>query len=387
MGITIEIDNLAGINYLEYYITGFQQLKEKGIVDRVKITFGTDTWGQAVQPGYIPYYKNIFRLKAGPKFPSLVKPLTIANPTLGYYPSFYLFGRVSDGSTVKKFVIDTFDTPWDYPFIQDCDFYFKSQYPKTFSEGYVDLNRHIRMTFPQTVIANRSKVRPLILGRPLSRILNYSTNLRLLKKFGQIRSRSKREKRLLVFYGTPIVHPAYDHEPYHNPSIKRAEIATFVHDKVQGAKIILNISPEIERLGVLSAETLALKNKAPVTDATYLKWMRNSYSTLNISGLDGSIPWRIIDSYMSGMVPISDSFIIDWYEPLIAGKDYLSIGELGYELLEDVDLDGSFAQLKEYVENIETLWHEMAEYRSEKYDQYYSPEMVARYMLSEMGVL
>jgi len=387
MGITIEIDNLAGIDYLEYYITGFWLLKEKGIIDQVKITFGTDTWGQKVRPGYVPYYKKIFRLKGGQAFPSLIKPLTVADRSLDYLPSFYLFGRITDGNRSKRFVIDAFDTPWDYRFIEDADFYFKSQYPKTFSEGYVDLNRNNRFAFSEHVITNSRKVRPLILGRPLGRVLDFSLNKRLLNHYARLRSHTKRNTDLLVFWGTLIDHRVDLDPSIHHPSIKRAELATWVHGQISGSKTILSLTKEIEEMGILSAETLSLKNKVPVTDGKYQKLMRDSFATFNITGVNGSMPWRILDGFMSGMLPISDNFLVDWYEPLIPGKDFLSIGDLGYELLEDVDIEDSFSQLKEYVASIESYFFETAQYRTEKYNDFYSPEMVAFYMLREMGFL
>jgi hypothetical protein len=386
MGITIEIDNLAGIDYTEYYITGFWQLKEKGLIDRVKITCGTDPWGIKVKPGYFPYiYRKIYRYKGGQLLPFLIKPLTVTNPELGDIHQFFLFGRITEGKRSKTFVIDTSDVPWDFRYIDTTNFYFKSQFPKTFSKGYVDLSRHERFSIPENAIANSKKIHPLILGRPLGRILDFSLNKRLLNRYAQMRAHTKRKIRLLAFLGTMIDGFSLSTST-HPPSIKRAELVTKAHQQIPGSKCILSISKEIEEMNI-SAETLALKNRIPVTDRKYQRLIYDSYATLNITGAAGSIPWRILDGFLSGMIPISDNFLVDWYEPLTPGKDFLSIGNLGYELLQDVNIEDSFLQLKDYVENIETYYLSTAEERAEKFNNYFSPESVARYMLSEMGYL
>lgn len=369
MGITVEISKFPAFQYSEYFLTGFNILKEKNIIDQLKIDCS-----QSAKPG------NFHRLTH--KFKKKISSTNLENSN-----NSHLVGTISDGYNKKKFAINILDTPWtfDSAYLEDVDNYFKCQYPRDFKKGYFKITQSEKVKLPEFVLCNSYKIKPLMLGRPLSRVLDFSLNKKILKKYEEGRKTLPREHKMLIYFGM-----AYDNEPVpntHHPHLKRAMAIDWASRNVSGAKIIFNLSQQQEFLDKLSPSVKSLADKSKITDKMYLDLVQNSLSTLNITGLRGSIPFRVIDSFLSGMVLISDNMLVDWYEPLIPEKDFLSIGDLGYEKLEDISFENSCKKITDFLENIEDIFVETADYRESKYNDYYSPEAVAKYILNENGMI
>jgi hypothetical protein len=369
MGITVTINKFPSFQYSEYFLTGFKILKEKNTIDRLKIDFS-----QNVRPG------NLYRVTN-----KLKKKLFSSN--VSNFNNSHLLGTISDGHSTKKFAINILDTPWSFDtnYLENVDSYFKCQYPSDLKKGYFQITQFEKIQIPELVLYNSSKIKPLMLGRPLSRILDFSKNQKILKTYEIKRKVLPREHKILIYFGM-----ANDNEPVpntHHPHFKRAMIAEWANRNISGAKIIFNLSQQQEFLDKLSPSVKSLEDNSKITDEMYLNLVQSSISTLNITGLRGSVPFRVIDSFLSGMVLISDTMHVDWYEPLIPGKDFLSIGNLGYEKLENIAFEDSCKQLKDYVENIEDFFVETADFRESKFNDYYSPEAVAKHILNENDML
>jgi hypothetical protein len=370
MGISVEIDNLSNINYAEYVLTGFHLLKEKGIIDKYKINLNFNLR---------PIIHQIRTIRSQVNFLPKLSPIN------GWD---HMVGRFQGGEKSVKFAVNFLDTPWNFGeshFLEEADIYFKCQYPRDFKKGFMRLSKSMNIDVPVDVMKSGYKVRPLMLGRPLSRVLSFKTNEKLLTKYAKKRKDANRKYSSLVYFGM-----AYDDiniTNTHHPHLKRADIAVFASKNIPKAKVIFNLSKEERFLRQLTPEALAMGSSERISDEMYLDMIQSSFSTINITGLRGSIPWRVIDSFLSGMVLISDNFNVDWYEPFIVGKDFLEIGDLGYNLLSEVDLNGACEKFKAYTENIEDIFKETADYRESRFNQFYSPEAIAHYMLCEAGLL
>jgi hypothetical protein len=295
-------------------------------------------------------------------------------------------GIIKDGSKLKKFAINILDTPWDFPdynLIKNNDIYFKCQYPKNFNEGHAYINQHNSIEINEDIMNESYKIKPLMLGRPLCRGLNFKKNIKILERYDIIRKKTARKNKILIYLG--MAYDDIDIKNSHHPHLKRANISVWSKENLPNAHIILKISNQNKFSNVLTNEVKKIASNEYITDRKYIKLISDSYSTLNITGLRGSIPFRVIDSYLSGMVLISDYMHVDWYEPLIAGKDYLNIGNLGYELMENIDFNNSCDTLKKYVDDIENIYISTIDYRENKYYKYYSPESVAMHIINELN--
>lgn len=371
MGISVEIDNLSNIPYSEYVLTGFYLLKEKRVIDQFKIKLNN-----IIKPVLFNQQTQLVR--------SILRQKRV-NETLGWD---HITGTIKDNGNTKKFAINILDTPWNFGeqhFLDESDIYFKCQYPHDFKKGYMHLTSRVNIPISKEVMENAQKVRPLMLGRPLSRALNFKTNIKLLKKFEEKRKNLYRKYSVLVYFG--MAYDNLDIKNTHHPHLKRADLLTYVSKNIPKSKIIFNPPTQELFQKQLKPEILMLSSSGKVSDKTYINLIQNSFSTLNITGLRGSVPWRVIDSFLSGMVLISDNFYVDWYEPLIGGKDFMELGDLGYNLLSDIDLPRACEKLKLYAENIENTSKDTADYREQRFNQFYSPQAVASYLLRESGFL
>ena len=372
MGITVKIDNLALCSYSEYFLTGFYILKEKKIIDRLKIKYDEN-----VKPGKLHRISSIVRNKTN-----------LFNSDKDNIDRSHIAGTINNGFQTKEFAINILDTPWNFgktDYLENADIYFKCQYPSDFKKGYFSITRSKKIEIPEFVMENSHKVKPLILGRPLSRSFDFPKNLKILKKYEEKRKFIQRKNKILIYLGMATDN-VYIPDTHH-PHLKRAMMAKWANRNIPDKELIFKLSKQENFLNQLTPEIKSLANNSIITDKKYLNLIQSSFSTLNITGLRGSIPFRFIDSFLSGMVLISDNVYVDWYEPLIPGKDFLSIGELGYEKLEDISFEDSCGKLKDYLENIEDIFIDTADYREEKFENYYSPEAVAKYILIENGML
>lgn len=368
MSVSVEIQDLENIQYSEYYLTGFYILKKKGLIDKLKINYSPiahrDRFRRlldyALQKGGI---RAVHRTDGWQQFK----------------------GAVHFEGKTKTFAVNMQDTPWDFgnkSLLEQTDVFFKVQYPTNFNEGYMQLSSKVKINLPECAIQNAYKIHPLMLGRPLSRTLNFEKNLAILKHYDEKRRNEKRRYSMLVYLG--MADDSYDIPNTHHPHLKRAMLAAWCNDNLVDAKIVFKKSKQEKFLKELPEAANKISSHQRITDKKYTTLIQNSFSTLNITGLRGSVPFRIIDSMLSGMVTITDSMHIKWYEPLIPNIDFLEIGEMGYELIEEIDFNRCCLNIKKYEENIKEIFRDTQQIREERYKTYYAPEIVAKHILQEI---
>jgi len=292
---------------------------------------------------------------------------------------------INFGNTKKTILIDTRDTPWEFdlPLLTQVDLYFKAQYPRDLDNGYFFLNQFNKIPIDKNVMKFKEKIKPLMLGRPLSRRFDFKKNLKLLDTFYDFRKNCKRTNDLLSYLGN--ANDSYIYDKVHHPHIKRLETMLYLN-KIgnDNIKIIFKPSNQDKIINEYPENWTKLEPQLKkITDQKYFELIRNSKATLNIMGLRGSIPFRFIDAFLSGMLIFTDNFHVDWYVPLRDNQEVFCFGDMGYEVLSDLEKNKSYERLKKMINNIDSLRSDHISYLNDFYETYLAPEKVARYIIDE----
>ncbi|MEI6796313.1 MAG: hypothetical protein WCK39_05560 [Methanomassiliicoccales archaeon] len=359
---------------MEYYIYGFHQLLKEGKIDSLKMEFKTGP-----RPGFI--FKEKARTAKSCSILTRGRIGKISSPDNWYN----LEVDISDGHIHRNGIINILDTPWDFGSISDfksADIFFKCQYPSSFKSGLVPLSDCASIKIDTPIMEEAKKVRPLMLGRPLSRQMDMSIDEKLLKRMCTLRNcRKSRKFNLLAFLG--MARDDINIACTHHPHLKRAAVAEWIIDNIPKSKVVFRKPSQAKFMEYYSDRLRQTSPILPISDSRYFSWCFNSYSTINITGLRGSIPFRIVDSFLTGMCLFSDDFYVDWYHKLEKDKDYLSIGKLGYYNLNEIEISESLKILKDHIENVATISNDLRECREYSFNKYYSPSAVAEHIIHE----
>ena len=371
MGVIVTIEQYKNIDYMEYYVTGFYLLKKMGVIEDLII--------------------NEKEINFINKLPFALTRLKRPRLRLRHSNNFEhdnLIGTISEGGNRKKFVINVQDTIWDFStreLYESCDLFFKCQFPDDFNKGKVSLNKEFTRDLDDFVLKSPEKARPLVLGRPLSRISHFKNNLDILRSMEKRRAQNRNREHKLIFY----TGASFQEKFSFHPNLKRLKLMMWIKENLPEVFTIFHLAESYpeghpERKPVPD-RVLQAVDSLRLNDRQYRDLTLNANATLNICGKRGSIPFRALDSYLAGMVFLTDELYANWYEPLVAGKDYYSLGTMGYELDELIDYDAIFQKVTEFVNDSDRLFREGFEYREEKYKKYYAPEAVATHILKECG--
>lgn len=362
--IRVSVPKLNNIEYFEYLLTGFNNLKAQGALDGFE--YNTHFLGRAF----------IDRLSRK----ILKRPFFAAVPNW----SCQLFFLEISGKKIKL-ALDVSDRPWKYdaPLLERVDLYFKCQYPAHTEAGYFSLSPSVKIELPKSVLEHQKKIRPFILGRPLGRKLDFKENNRILAFYTESRKFKARAIKLLAYFGN-----CHDSDPYidvNHPHIKRAETLLFLQGlNDPELKIIFSPPKQTEFIALMPQNYQDLPNiKYRISDDDYRNLCRSSFATLNIAGLGGSIPFRFIDAFLSGMLIVTDTLYVKWYVPLVNGKEIYDFGSMGYDVLSQQDWVQRFDHLKAIVNEIHATWLTHIDYQNNFFEKYLTPEAVARYVIDE----
>ncbi len=369
MRIAVEFPEVRNLNYTEYLLTGFHQLRRAGVIDRLSIRYH-----KGVSPSLPGRLERLVRAK-------------LRRPRPGPPLEHILQGQVTTPDRRARFVVDCYDATWTFgteELMETSDLYFKCQCPRSHPEGIARISNRYDMPFPDFAKRQLSKLRPLMLGRPLSRLHRFDDNLALLRRYEERRRQGPRNGSTLIFFGM-----CYDNPPHpltHHPHFKRALLVGYAAKNIPTADIIFSLSKQDVFRSQVPPDVAALDTGRRVPDPEYFELITRCAATVNIMGLAGSIPFRIVDSFLGGALLLSDSLRVDWYEPLKEGVDYLSLGDLGYELLEDIRFEESCERLRSLAARAGELRNELAPLREERFRRHYSPVAMARRVLTELGI-
>lgn len=286
---------------------------------------------------------------------------------------------------VIKVAIDVRDTPWEFneSILNQCDLYFKYQCPIDLEKGYFNLNENNTFKFSAKVQDNLNKIRPLLIARPLGRKFDFNENNLILKTYQEMRDNTQRPINLLAYLGNCF--DDYALTKAHHPHLKRVSSMVFLNDlNRDDVKIVYRPTEQAEFLKDLPADHVKLPAyTGRINDEQYREWCNTSKSTLNIAGLRGSIPFRFMDAFLSGMLIITDTPLVKWYVPLRNEQEILDIGRLAYDVLSEGEFFKAMERLKGNIENIDKLRREMIPYQNDFYQRYLSPEKVCHYIIEE----
>lgn len=375
MDLSIDIPAVNNVAYLEYIYTGFYNLYKRNELSNFSMNYDKKQ-----------YYKQLIHFTCN-KIPVIKNTHNLNLIESGYYISEFSI-YVNDKKV--KVVVDTIDTPWDFDenSLNRCDIYFKMQCPINLEDGFYKLNESNIIPFKQYVINNLKKIRPLVGPRPLSRQMDFNKNNKIIRQYIMGRENDNRKIDILAYLGCASLE-TYNFPDTQHPNIKRVKTLVYLHSLNNKKIRIIFKPPKTSRhVAILPNEYKNLPTKRFVSDRVYRNLILNSNSTLNIAGLSGSIPFRFLDAFLSGMIILTDTPLVKWYVPLRDGCEITDLGKMGYEILDNETFSNCMQYIGSLVDDISTIRKERISYQCQFYDEFLTPEAIARYVIKEsIGII
>lgn len=329
--------------YYDWLFTGMGILHNKG---KVRVRHDGHAWDKLlrVHPRVMDAVRRI-----SPSFVDFVSPID----------NICLTGRVEQGDKVATFALDIADAPFNYALglLEAVDVYFKCQCPIRFEPGGFPLNKHIRIPYHPDVFTFQHKIRPAMLGRPLGRSTSLRKNLPVLRQWEAAATNCSKDIRLFASFasdygiaprgaGSPLPAPHnYESETtllarwgnqIHHPNFKRERVVQMLRsmDKSDvNARISRSANPAVKGDMLSRAE--------------YMQMLGRSIINVNVSGFRRSIPFRFMDTFLTGGTVATDTLAVRWYRGFEEETEVYEIGDLGYEREEDVNWNGVKQRLEE----------------------------------------
>jgi hypothetical protein len=331
--------------YFDWLITGLGILAETG---QIELRYEGRIWNKVLQT-YPWVIGGAWKISS-----ELVDFLSPVDQTC-------LTGRVEKGGRVATFAMDIADSPFNYALglLEAADLYFKCQCPVRFDpEGYV-LNKHIRIPYHPEVFTSQHKIRAAMLGRPLAGGIDLRKNLAILRQWESAMNAKKDIRLFASFEADRTVIPRTPRCPLpaqhnyggeksltarwgnqiHHPNLKR--------DRVVGMLRAMGKDDVNARIWGSSNPVITGKR---LSSTEYRETLGRSMLNVNISGLRRSLPFRFMDTLMTGGAMATDTMAIRWYREFDKESEIFEIGDLGYELEEDVRWDRVADRLHELYE-------------------------------------
>ncbi len=363
--IVVKSVSIHMTRYFDWLITGLGILSELGEIEPVK--FDLEPINRVLASN--PTLRSALRRAMPRTFSELNQR------------SQYLNGEFWLGDRKVRFVFDISDDPvwFDVGQLEETDIYFKAQYYSTFPGDFAFTSKLTRNP-SKAVVALQDKVKPAMLGRPLARRLDWRANLRVLKKWEEARHVQK-SKTIFAYFGgvreSEMQITSDKRGRYQHPNAKRGEIVRRLrawNDERVDARLI-------------SAPDASLCGPAIPNDAKYAEHVSRASYNVNITGLERSIPFRFIDSFITGTMIATDNLNVNWYAPFDDQAEVIQLGEMGYELPEDVAWDSAMSKMRSLHEHAQEHAEERKRYVLDRYQSLWSPEAFARYVVATLQKL
>lgn len=362
--------------YYDWLLTGLGVLHEQGVIE---LEYSGRWWDRLFRC-HPKVMRGIHRLS--PDLVDLLSPVD----------SVCLTGRFEIGGRVVNFAVDSADSPFVFApaLLETADLYFKLQCPKTIEPEGFPINKNIRAPYHPDVFTFQHKIRPGMLGRPLSHSPSLRRNLAVLKSWENSRS-SQKDVRIFASFGT-IDHPpartpltplpaAYNY--FSEPSLL-ARYPGLIHHPNQKRARIVRLLREMNKPDI---DARLWRTKDPslfgsfLDETEYHTYLGRSAWNANISGFRRSIPYRLCDTILTGGTMITDTLAVRWHEPF-ESFEVAEIGDIGYELEEDVNWD-SVRNALEKIYSLGPQSKDTAQAIRDAYERKWSPPAFARYFIAE----
>lgn len=364
-------------SYFDWLVTGLGILQEEG---RATLRFEDRWWNRALR-AHPKVMTAAWRM--GDDFVEFVSPMDAV----------CLTGRVELADKVVSFAMDVADAPFNFALghLEAADLYFKCQCPKSFEpEGY-PLNRHLRIPYHPEVFRLKHKIRAGMLGRPLAVGTNLKKNLRVLRQWELAANPAKDVKIFASFAHDRGVKARTSRDPLpsafnyesENSLIKRW--GKQIHHPNRKRERIIEMLRGMRKEDV-NARIWKTQNPAVagpmLSEDEYRGMVGRSSVVVNVSGLRRSLPFRFMDAFMCGAAVATDTLGTQWPKPWEIGVEIFEIGDLGYELDEEVDWKAVKIRFEEIYE-----WAgksgEHFKVVQDLYRKKWAPQVYAQYLIDE----
>ncbi len=351
------------MDYFEWFVFGLQLLHDAGEIEfRLQTTFTTPP----------------FRLhaKAAPAvrrvFPRLMDALSRGSGAM-------LTGTVEAGGEKRRFVMDLADSPYLFQtdLLVETDVYFKAQCPVSFDPRGFPIAKDAFFPYHPDVLTYQSRIRPAMLGRPLSRTLVQRRNARILAHWREA-GQGVKDTALFAYFGTdkPILHGP--------EGVVMSRFGALVAHPNEKRGLLVE---EMRRryLTRIDARVLntdhASRRGAQIYDAAYPQVVGRAWHNINISGFRRSLPFRFIDSFLTGTSVPADELALRWYAPFEQGTEVFDLGPMGYEPADAVDWNRVWAVLDGLYNEPESIRTERRRHIQDRFERLWHPRAFARYVV------
>jgi hypothetical protein len=364
--------------YFDWLVTGLAILEQRG---KLKLSVRQLAWQKALR----------LRVFGKLLWPRLMPNLYDFLCPIDYY---CLTGRLRVRDRLMNFVLDISDSPFTFALalLETADLYFKCQCPARFESSGFQLNSQVRIPYHPDVFTFAHKIRPGMLGRPLASTTNVARNMAVLQKW-EADAACQKNIRIFASFGSDRCPKPYCREsalpaPYnyeseanllarwgdavHHPNNKRGRIVGFLR--------ALN-KPDISARLFKSSNTANIGPR--LSEQEYQRYLHQAAVNLNISGFRRSLPYRFIDTFLTGGMVVTDTLAVRWYKPFESGVEVSEIGDLGYEPECKVKWPEVESRLVEIYEETKDHGGDNANAVRDQYLKKWSPPAFAAHFLQE----
>ncbi len=261
---------------------------------------------------------------------------------------FCMTGRLRVKDRVMNFAVDVTDSPYNFGLglLETVDLYFKCQCPTTFEAQGFPLNSQVRVPYHPDVFTFARKIRPAMLGRPLARSTSLKRNLRVLQQWESDLCSTKHTRIFASFGsdGAPVPFTSQSALPapheYEDESAQLARWGDAVHHPNLKRGRVVEI---LRSFGKTDVSACLFRSSNPdivgpkLNESQYQSRLRQAAVNVNISGYRRSLPFRFMDTFLSGGMVVTDTLAVRWHAPFDMGVEVTEFGDLGYEPESRVD--------------------------------------------------
>ncbi len=361
--VTLDPIHFPYMDYFEWFVFGLQLLNDAGEIDfALRTTVTTPP----------------FRLHAKAA-PALRRVLPGLMDALSRGSGAILTGTVEAGGVKRRFVLDLGDSPYQFQMdlLLENDLYFKAQCPASFDARGFPIAKDAFVPYHPDVLTYQHKIQPAMLGRPLSRTLNQRRNGKILQQWRDA-GRGKKDLALFAYFGTDkgfnsgpegVVMQRFGDLVSH-PNLKRGRLVEEMRRRYPqhiDARVLTTDRPE--------------RRGAKIADARYPEMVGRTWHNINISGFRRSLPFRFVDSFLTGACVPADELALRWYQPFELGTEVADLGPMGYEREDAVDWSRVWQVLDGLYNEPEAVRRERQAHIADRFDRLWHPQAFARYLV------
>jgi hypothetical protein len=364
--------------YFDWFLTGLGMLQQRG---ELELSVRQPAWQKALR----------LRIFGKLPLPLLMPSIYDSLCPIDYY---CLTGRLRVRDRLMNFVLDISDSPFTFApaLLETADLYFKCQCPARFESSGFPLNSQVRIPYHPDVFGFAHKIRPAMFGRPLAYTTNLARNTTVLKKW-DADGACQKSIRIFASFGSDRYPKPYSRESappapynYESEAILLARWGDAVHHpnhkrgRIVGLLRALN-KPDISARLFNSSNA---DNVGPrLSEQEYQRSLQQAAVNVNISGFRRSLPYRFIDTFLTGGMVATDTLAVRWYKPFESGVEVTELGDLGYEPECKVKWPEVQARLLEIYETAKDCGGANANAVRDQYLKKWSPPAFAAHFLQE----